>query len=344
VRARRRLVDEELSLADIWPSFADVTSTIALIFFALVLLSYVRDLVSSRRLAAYQDQITTSERKLRLLEADVSRTRLEVEAGQARLARSEKDVNDQQQIIAASSLELATLRSRLSGIALLRVDVLDRVKRALELELGNVTQKGAPLVRIGDNGNIVINEGVVFESSSYALRPEGKALLGTLAVALENVLADERVRENIDAMLVQGHTDERGSSAFNLDLSAKRANAVLNYMFEANPRLEQAYGSFFAASAYSKFRPLNPGKTEEAFEQNRRIELSLVLKDANVRRVIDEYTQSMNAVRPDAADAAPTGGPVPGSPVPGRPAPGSPNAGSPNPAPPPLGAPSPPVP
>lgn len=314
MRTRRRLVAEETGLGEIWPSFADVTSTIALIFFALVLLSYVRDLVSSRRLAAYEQQINSSERKLRLLEADLARTRLEIEAGQARLARSEKDVADQQAVISASSLELATLRSRLSGIALLRVDVLDRVKRALESELGTVTRQGAPLVRIGDNGNIVINEGLVFDASSYSLKPEGKALLATLAVALENVLADERVRENIDAMLVQGHTDARGSSAYNFDLSAKRANAVLNYMFEANPRLEQKYGSFFAASAYSKFRPLNPAGTEEAYEQNRRIELSLVLKDSNVRKVIDEYTQSVNAER-QPGSVPPTPGAVPPPPA-----------------------------
>ena len=312
MRTRRRLVSDETDLGEIWPSFADVTATIALIFFALVLLSYVRDLVSSRRLAAYQAQITTSERKLRLLEMNLSRTRLEIEAGQARLVRSEKDISDQQQVIAASSLELATLRSRLSGIALLRVDVLDRVKRALELELGGVTAQGQPLVRIGDNGNIVINEGVVFESSSYALKPEGKALLSTLALALENVLADEAVRENIDAMLVQGHTDERGSSAYNFDLAAKRANAVLNFMFETNPRLEQVYGSFFAASAYSKFRPLNPDKTEAAYEQNRRIELSLVLKDANVRKVIDEYTQSQG----NDPKSEPSGAAAPSPPFP----------------------------
>jgi len=318
MRTRRRLVSDDTDLADIWPSFADVTSTIALIFFSLVLLSYVRDLVSSRRLAAYQDQITTSERKLRLLESDLSRTRLEIEAGRARLARSEQDIAAQQQVIGQSSLELATLRSRLSGIALLRVDVLDRVKRALEIELGPVTSQGTPLVRIGDNGNIVINEGLVFESSSYSLKPEGKALLGTMAIALDNVLADPAVRENIDAMLVQGHTDARGSSAYNFDLSAKRANAVLNYLFETNPHLEQAYGSFFAASAYSKFRPLNPAPTEEAFEQNRRIELSLVLKDANVRKVIDDYTAGLTAAPPPGApapDAAPAAGAAP-APVP----------------------------
>jgi hypothetical protein len=82
-------------------------------------------------------------------------------------------------------------------------------------------------------------------------------------------------------------------------------------MFETNPRLEQSYGSFFAASAYSKFRPLNPANTEEAYEQNRRIELSLVLKDANVRRVIDEYTAS---VAPEGTPAAPpAAAPAPGT-------------------------------
>jgi chemotaxis protein MotB len=316
MRARRRLVAEETSLTDIWPSFADVTSTIAIIFFALVLLSYVRDLVSSRRLAAYQAQIAASERKLHMLESDLARTRLDIEAGQARLARSEKDLADQQQIITSSSLELATLRSRLNGIALLRVDVLERVKRALESELGNKTSQGTPLVRIGDNGNIVINEGLVFESSSYSIKPEGKALLATLAVALENVLNDQSVRDNIDALVVQGHTDERGSSAYNFDLSAKRANAVLDYMFEANPRLEQNYGSFFAASAFSKFRPLNPAKTDQAYEQNRRIELSLVLKDSNVRKVIDEDTQSIGtaATPPGSAPNAPAPPPAPKAP------------------------------
>jgi hypothetical protein len=37
---------------------------------------------------------------------------------------------------------------------------------------------------------------------------------------------------------------------------------------------------------------LNAEKTELAHEQNRRIEVSVVLKDANVRRVIDDYMQT----------------------------------------------------
>jgi chemotaxis protein MotB len=177
----------------------------------------------------------------------------------------------------------------------LRVQVLEKVKSSIESELAPKLHAQGPLVSIGDNGNIVINESLVFEYNSYAIKPSGTALLRTLAQGLGNLLADAEVRENVDAVVIQGHTDERGSGAFNRELSAKRANAVLNFLFEANPQLEERYGSYFAASAYSKYRPLTEDKTEAAFEKNRRIEISVVLKDANVRRVIDDYVRTVDA-------------------------------------------------
>ena len=56
--------------------------------------------------------------------------------------------------------------------------------------------------------------------------------------------------------------------------------------------LAREYGEYFASSAYSEFRPVDQGKTEAAFQQNRRIEISVVLKDAGIRSVIDEYMRN----------------------------------------------------
>jgi chemotaxis protein MotB len=151
----------------------------------------------------------------------------------------------------------------------------------------------------------VIEESLVFQSDSAVIRPEGKRFLDTLAKAFANVLGDPEVRQNIDAVLVQGHTDERGSVAYNRELSAKRASAVLDYMFSADPTLENQYGSFFAASAYSEFRPVNPEKNETAYRQNRRIEISVVLKDASVRDVIDEYMKNLDPMFQKPAAATP---------------------------------------
>lgn len=291
MRNRRPLVSGEQDASELWPSFTDITSTIALILFVLVLLAFVRTLIAGKKLEGYQQRIAASEQKLQVLGSQLARTTAEIEAGQRRLQLSEQKLQDQQRVLADSDQELSELRSRLQSIAVLRVEVLSKVKQALEGELGPI-DSGVPLLAIGDNGNIVLNERLVFEYNSFAIKPEGKPVLQTLARALGNVLSDASVRDNIDAIVIQGHTDERGAASFNRELSAKRANAVLDYLFESNPVLEQTYGSYFASSAFSEFRPIRAGSSEEAYQENRRIEISVALKDQNVRKVISEYMQS----------------------------------------------------
>ena len=316
MRRRRWLLATDEGTENFWPSFTDLISTVAMILFVLVLLAYIQNLISGKKLAQFranldltaqklassQQQIRDAEGRLRLLEADLRKTSAEIEAGQLRLGASEDEVKRQQAVIDESNQELMGLRSKLQGIAVLRVGVLERVKGSIEAELG--TGGGArrvPPVVIGDNGNIVISEKLVFEYDSSAVRAQGKPLLDTLSKAFAKVLGDANVRENIDTILVQGHTDERGSSTYNRELSAKRANAVLDYMFETNKTLERDYGGYFAAGAYSEFRPINPAKTEAAYEQNRRIEISVVLKDNTIRSTIDEYMRNAKPLAPQRA-------------------------------------------
>ncbi len=291
MRNRRRLLSEHDETREIWPSFTDVMSTMALILFVLVLLAYVHNLISSKRLLALERQIDTSEQQLRTLQNDIR-------AGRAELATSQAKLRGQESVITDTNRQLDDLRSQLQSIAVLRVAVLNRLKQAIEAQLGKADPRGADLVAIGDNGNIVVNESLVFEYDSYAIKAEAKPTLDALAKALGNVLADAETRANIDTILVQGHTDDRGTASFNWDLSAKRATAVLDYLFEANKTLADSYGGYFAASAYSKFRPLNTAKTEEAYQQNRRIEISVVAKDDNVRKVIDDYMQRAGTPAP----------------------------------------------
>lgn len=295
MRNRRQLLSDHEGTREIWPAFTDVMSTMALILFVLVLLAYVRSIVSHRKLDALHAQIGASELQLGALRGELNRTAAEVAAGRAALRASTDRLRDQESVIADSNRQLETLRNQLQSIAVLRVDVLNKLKQAIESELGPSNSAGAALVSIGDNGNIVINESLVFESSSYAIKSNAKPLLNGLAKALGNLLADDAVRENIDAIVIQGHADERGTASFNWDLSARRATAVVDYLFQANTSLADAYGRYFAASAYSKFRPLNPGSTEAAYQQNRRIEISVVPKDANVRHVIDDYMKAVPA-------------------------------------------------
>ncbi len=301
MRRRRPLVSGHDGTREVWPAFTDVMSTMALILFVLVLLAYVRSLASTQQLAFLQHKIGASEAELRTLDAKLLRTSREVEAETTALQASQTKIRDQEQVIADSSRQLDVVRGQLQSIAVLRVEILRKLRDAIEAELGASNEAGAALVTIGDSGNLVINESLVFESNSYALKADAKPLLSGLARALAKLLSEDDVRANIDTIVVQGHTDERGSAAFNWDLSAKRATAVLDSLFQSSPELARSYGRYFAASAYSKFRPLDDAKTPVAYQQNRRIEISVIPKDSNVRKVIDAYIESVPPeLQPDA--------------------------------------------
>src|SRR5690242_11701467 len=135
-RARRRNLLPDDEAENFWPSFTDLTSTIALILFMLVLLAFLQNLASGKRLEQVRDELRTTLANLGAARAQVDQNaqQLKLLAGQLDLGRAELRLSQdrlaaQQQIITDSSAELATLRAQLSGIAVLRLDVLQKVKQ-----------------------------------------------------------------------------------------------------------------------------------------------------------------------------------------------------------------------
>ncbi|MCG8538679.1 MAG: OmpA family protein [Clostridia bacterium] len=303
MKVRSRNFKKDGETENFWPAFTDMISTIALILFFLMLLAYIQNIITGKnfefakkqlidtemKLEESAAEISRAEKRLRLLRDELKDTRAEIEEGEIALKLSEEQIEEQRKIIAESNRELGALRTKIQGIALLRLDVLRKVKNSVEKELGKTNDKGEELVLISDNGNIVINEGLVFDTGSSKLKPEGQKLLSQLAQAFERVLDDRGIRVNIDAINIQGHTDDRGTSEYNRGLSADRAKTVVNYLMSANNDLENKYGRYFAASAYSEFRPIAKGQTDSARARNRRIEISIILKDSNIQNVIDDY-------------------------------------------------------
>lgn len=294
MKIRKRYFKKDGTTQNFWPSFTDVMSTIALVLFFLMLLAYIQNILTGQKLAAYNVQISEAEKKLFLLQDEVDRTQAEVERGKLNLKLSEEEIEKQKKIIAASNQELGNLRTKLENIALLRVDILEKVKESIEREIGTTNYRGEPLVAIGDNANLIINESLVFDYNSYSIKEDGKKLLKQFALAFERILTDEGIRNNIDAINIEGHTDDTGASDYNMDLSAKRATSVLNFLMISNPALERQYGRYFSASGYSKFRPMVHGTSESVRRQNRRIEISIKIKDSNIQNIINDYLSETN--------------------------------------------------
>jgi peptidoglycan-associated lipoprotein len=67
---------------------------------------------------------------------------------------------------------------------------------------------------------------------------------------------------------IEGHSDARGTDAYNVALAARRAGAVREYLIQQGVNSKQ-----IAIVSYGKSKPLDPGAGEDAWEKNRRVEL-----------------------------------------------------------------------
>ncbi len=303
-----------------WPSFADVMSTMTLVMLFLVMIVFIRNIIISIDLDDEKDKLNTTQQMREDQQAILILTEEELENKQELIiileenleslqdqySKAENELGDQQQIIllladqkqeldniiAINTKELSELRLKLQSIAVLRADIFERVQTSIEETLGEFNAAGEKLVVIGDNANLYITESLVFDFASADVKNEGKSLLRELSIAFEKILDDPEVRDVIDSISVEGHTDDIGSPDANRTLSTERATNVLNYIMASNPSLEGKYGSFFAAAGFSELRPIADNSTEEGRAKNRRIEFSIKIKDDNVQKIIEEYLEN----------------------------------------------------
>ncbi|HHX18002.1 MAG TPA: OmpA family protein [Clostridium sp.] len=301
MKTRRRNFKKDYQAPNFWPSFTDVMSTIALVLFFLMLLAYIQNMVTGNKLLHNIAKLEEKELELENVEYELAIQKTELEKIRAEaerigndLAISQKEIDKQREIIATSNEELDELRTKLATIAVLRLDILEKVKYSIESELGRTTIRGEELVAIGDNANIIINESLVFETNSYDIKPEGRKLLDQFAIAFEKILDDRNIRNYIDSINIEGHTDDVGTSSYNRELSAKRSAEVVNYLMSSNPQLEKKYASFFATVGFSKFRPITLEISETAREKNRRIEIKIAIKDSSIQDIIEDYLNETN--------------------------------------------------
>ncbi len=113
---------------------------------------------------------------------------------------------------------------------------------------------------LNDPTGILANRSIYFDFDSFAIRDEFKAAVE----AHGKFLASNPNRKAI----IQGHTDERGGSEYNLALGQKRAEAVRRAMGLAGARDSQ-----MEAVSFGKEKPKVAGSNEEAWAQNRRADI-----------------------------------------------------------------------
>lgn len=124
-------------------------------------------------------------------------------------------------------------------------------------------KNGCPAARV-EKGQIKILDRVEFEYNSAKLTRASDSIL----TAVLNVLMENPTIKKID---VQGHTDNRGSDAYNLKLSNKRAAAVVKWLIDHGIDAGR-----LTSHGYGMNRPIDSNESDEGRQNNRRVEFHIL--------------------------------------------------------------------
>lgn len=122
---------------------------------------------------------------------------------------------------------------------------------------------------------------VFFDTAKSEVKPEAKPILDVLAAAMSRDLPDT-------SLLILGHTDSRGSNAYNAGLSLARAKAVMIELANRGVHIEQ-----MATIGIGEMQPVASNSDEKGMALNRRVEFMLSrFLDANLRLVEETEVNS----------------------------------------------------
>ena len=309
-----------------WPSYTDMMSAVALILFFLMLLAYIQNIITNNDLSHKEEELKDTLAQLSLTASQVedkekelskvsdsletarqdldiqqmaldaqqallleqeqkmAQQQADIDAQQATIQDQQAQMERQQTYLRDTQAELTQAREQMQSVAFLRLDIIQSIKQNMEEVMGNANS-----ITISDTGNLILSESVLFSRGSFELKEDSRQVLDQLALGLASFLGTSDRIQYIDTIVIGGHADSTGSDEINRKLSSNRANAVLSYLMTTQNCCLEPFAQYFCAAGYSSTRPVADNSTFEGQALNRRIEISVILKDESVLKALDNY-------------------------------------------------------
>ena len=125
----------------------------------------------------------------------------------------------------------------------------------------------ARVERVGEGIQVTFFSGLLFEFDSDRVLGESARNLRTLAKSLDKYPGSN--------LVIVGHTDSLGKSAYNLNLSERRARATAAYLTSQGILLER-----MKSEGRGETEPIADNSTEAGQARNRRVEVAIFASDA----------------------------------------------------------------
>ena len=292
-----------------WICFSDLMSSLVMVFIMVMLFSMYQyydmfdtkteellkqsQLLDSKQaeLDSAQAELTAAEKNLALKEALALAQQSTLDELKAQLAAQQSELDVAQSALNSALANLDDQTTKLNALVGVRSQIIAELSDALasaNLE-ANIDE---------ETGDITFSSGIYFDFGSAELKPEGMSSLNEFIPLYFNVLLTDKYRNYLSEVVIEGHADTNGDYMTNLDLSQRRAYAVLSYLLsDGYPYLTSAQKetlrSITTANGRSYSNPVYREDGTVDMDASRRVEFKFRLKDTEMISEMKKLLETM---------------------------------------------------
>jgi len=144
-------------------------------------------------------------------------------------------------------------------------------------------------------GNIKLDDSILFNFNSSELKPEGKEFLKEFIPKYISVLLSDEFKKSVTQIIIEGHTDNRGMYLYNLDLSQRRAFAVVQFIYSGKIpyfKGKEELKKVITANGRGKMKLIYKANGKVDRKKSRRVEFQFRLNNEESIKIIKDLLKS----------------------------------------------------
>lgn len=220
---------------------------------------------------AQQALMKGSEEEIRRLMADLQASQVDLQKRESDLNKLSADVNARKSDLDRVQKELEQRNVRLAELEQVLQEqqaAVESLRKTVANALLGFENQGLTVTQKNGKVYVSMEEQLLFKSGSTAVDPKGATAIRKLAGVLEQ-------NSEINVM-IEGHTDDVpiiSGSVYkdNWDLSVLRATSIVRILLEGSSIDPKR----LTTAGRSQYQPVDPAKTSDARQKNRRTEIIL---------------------------------------------------------------------
>ncbi len=177
--------------------------------------------------------------------------------------------------------ELNITKVKIKNLTGIRIKVVSKLKETLGKTIEIDPKSGA--MRFSSN--------ILFKQGAHTLKEGAKTeLSGILQKYIHTLLLNDEIRDYIDTITIEGHSNSDGTYLYNLELSQKRALSVMKFLYTLDFPDKALLGKYISASGRS-YADLIYKNGEEDKDASRRIEIKFRIKNEKAIKELEKFLQ-----------------------------------------------------